>query len=242
MLGTAARRASFRSRCRSGVCVEQEGRRQGRGGSIVIKREEVVEGGHHGGAWKVAYADFVTAMMAFFLLMWLLNATTEEQRTGSPTISARSQRPRAPRPAAARRSAATRRSTTAALVSDRGAMQHEGREGDRRRGARRCTTPTRRPQPAPRHRWQPDATIRHGAIQRGWHRRRGRRTEPGDQRCPRLRRPEPASAAERRSARDAQRARTAEQRRLRAGGGADPRRGARRPGAGRRSHASSPST
>ena len=39
-------------------------------------------GGHHGGAWKVAYADFVTAMMAFFLLMWLLNATSEEQRRG----------------------------------------------------------------------------------------------------------------------------------------------------------------
>ncbi len=50
--------------------------------TIVIRKEEVVEGGHHGGAWKVAYADFVTAMMAFFLLMWLLNATTEEQRTG----------------------------------------------------------------------------------------------------------------------------------------------------------------
>ena len=49
---------------------------------IIIRREEVVEGGHHGGAWKVAYADFVTAMMAFFLLMWLLNATTEEQRRG----------------------------------------------------------------------------------------------------------------------------------------------------------------
>ena len=42
----------------------------------------MVEGGHHGGSWKVAYADFVTAMMAFFLLMWLLNATTEEQRKG----------------------------------------------------------------------------------------------------------------------------------------------------------------
>ena len=49
---------------------------------IVIRKEEVVEGGHHGGSWKVAYADFVTAMMAFFLLMWLLNATTEEQRRG----------------------------------------------------------------------------------------------------------------------------------------------------------------
>ena len=46
---------------------------------------------HHGGAWKVAYADFVTAMMAFFLLMWLLGATTEDKRKGladyfSPTI------------------------------------------------------------------------------------------------------------------------------------------------------------
>jgi chemotaxis protein MotB len=59
---------------------------------IVIKRKKViVAGGHHGGAWKVAYADFVTAMMAFFMLMWLLNATTEQQRKGiadyfSPTI------------------------------------------------------------------------------------------------------------------------------------------------------------
>ena len=49
---------------------------------IVIKRIKKGGGGHHGGAWKVAYADFVTAMMAFFLLMWLLNATTEEQRKG----------------------------------------------------------------------------------------------------------------------------------------------------------------
>ena len=49
---------------------------------IIVKKITVVEGGHHGGAWKVAYADFVTAMMAFFLLMWLLNATTEKQRKG----------------------------------------------------------------------------------------------------------------------------------------------------------------
>ncbi len=50
----------------------------------IIVKKIVVEGhgGHHGGAWKVAYADFVTAMMAFFLLMWLLGATTEEQRKG----------------------------------------------------------------------------------------------------------------------------------------------------------------
>ena len=49
---------------------------------IVIKRIEEGEHGHHGGAWKIAYADFVTAMMAFFLLMWLVNATTEAQRRG----------------------------------------------------------------------------------------------------------------------------------------------------------------
>jgi chemotaxis protein MotB len=55
---------------------------RGEGATIVIRREEGGEAGHHGGAWKVAYADFVTAMMAFFLLMWLLNATTEEQRRG----------------------------------------------------------------------------------------------------------------------------------------------------------------
>jgi|GEM_PF-68404 len=47
---------------------------------IIIKRIKKGGGGHHGGAWKVAYADFVTAMMAFFLLLWLLNVTTEEQK------------------------------------------------------------------------------------------------------------------------------------------------------------------
>ena len=50
---------------------------------VIIRREQTGEGAaHHGGAWKVAYADFVTAMMAFFLLMWLINATTEDQRKG----------------------------------------------------------------------------------------------------------------------------------------------------------------
>ena len=49
---------------------------------IIIRSDDSGEAGHHGGAWKVAYADFVTALMAFFLLMWLLNATTEEQRKG----------------------------------------------------------------------------------------------------------------------------------------------------------------
>ncbi|MBF0373198.1 MAG: OmpA family protein [Alphaproteobacteria bacterium] len=49
---------------------------------VIIKRVKKGAHGHHGGAWKVAYADFVTAMMAFFLLLWLLNAVTEEQLQG----------------------------------------------------------------------------------------------------------------------------------------------------------------
>lgn len=49
---------------------------------IIVKKITIEQGGHHGGAWKVAYADFVTAMMAFFLLLWLLGATTEDQRKG----------------------------------------------------------------------------------------------------------------------------------------------------------------
>ena len=58
---------------------------------IVKKVIQETHGGHHGGAWKVAYADFVTAMMAFFLLMWLLGATNEKQRKAladyfAPTI------------------------------------------------------------------------------------------------------------------------------------------------------------
>ncbi|QNE32793.1 OmpA family protein [Sphingomonas sp. NBWT7] len=59
---------------------------------IIVKKIYIEgHGGHHGGAWKVAYADFVTAMMAFFLLMWLLGATSEKQRKGiadyfAPTV------------------------------------------------------------------------------------------------------------------------------------------------------------
>ena len=60
---------------------------------IIVKRihEEGHDGGHHGGAWKVAYADFATAMMAFFMLLWIVGATTEKQRKGiadyfSPTV------------------------------------------------------------------------------------------------------------------------------------------------------------
>ena len=49
---------------------------------IIVKRIRKVAGGHHGGAWKIAYADFVTAMMAFFLLMWLLGSTTKGDLEG----------------------------------------------------------------------------------------------------------------------------------------------------------------
>ena len=49
---------------------------------IVIKRIKKQAAGHHGGAWKIAYADFVTAMMAFFLLMWLLGSTTKGELSG----------------------------------------------------------------------------------------------------------------------------------------------------------------
>src|SRR5215469_5445787 len=67
-------------------------------GSVIIIKKVKKGGhaGHHGGAWKVAYADFVTAMMAFFLLLWLLNVTTDVQKRGiadyfDPTISSKSQ-------------------------------------------------------------------------------------------------------------------------------------------------------
>lgn len=49
---------------------------------IIIKKINKIEGGHHGGAWKVAYADFVTAMMAFFMLLWLLNVSDSETLAG----------------------------------------------------------------------------------------------------------------------------------------------------------------
>src|SRR5438309_8353289 len=64
---------------------------------VIIKKKGKGHGGaHHGGAWKVAYADFVTAMMAFFLLLWLLNVTTDVQKRGiadyfEPTISVKSE-------------------------------------------------------------------------------------------------------------------------------------------------------
>ncbi len=50
--------------------------------TIIIKKVKKGGHAHHGGAWKIAYADFVTAMMAFFLLMWLISMTTQEQKVG----------------------------------------------------------------------------------------------------------------------------------------------------------------
>jgi chemotaxis protein MotB len=70
--------------------------KHGAGAPVIIKKVKKGDhGGHHGGAWKVAYADFVTAMMAFFLLLWLLNVTTDVQKRGiadyfEPTITSKS--------------------------------------------------------------------------------------------------------------------------------------------------------
>ena len=62
----------------------KRGRNEPEPAKIIIVKKIIADshGGHHGGAWKVAYADFVTAMMAFFLLLWILGATTEKQRKG----------------------------------------------------------------------------------------------------------------------------------------------------------------
>src|ERR1051325_4976009 len=49
---------------------------------IIVKKVKKHGHAHHGGAWKIAYADFVTAMMAFFLLLWLISMTTPEQKKG----------------------------------------------------------------------------------------------------------------------------------------------------------------
>ncbi len=61
---------------------EEEEEKESTTGAVIIKKVKKGHAGHHGGAWKVAYADFVTAMMAFFLLMWLVSMTDEAQKTG----------------------------------------------------------------------------------------------------------------------------------------------------------------
>ena len=58
---------------------------------VIIRWKKDKHAAHHGGAWKIAYADFVTAMMAFFLLLWIIGATNEDQRKGiadyfTPTV------------------------------------------------------------------------------------------------------------------------------------------------------------
>ncbi len=58
---------------------------------VIIRKQKHHGHAHHGGAWKIAYADFVTAMMAFFMLLWIIGATNEDQRKGiadyfTPTI------------------------------------------------------------------------------------------------------------------------------------------------------------
>jgi chemotaxis protein MotB len=65
-------------------------------GTVIVKKIKKAAHAHHGGAWKVAYADFVTAMMAFFLLLWLLNVTTDIQKRGiadyfEPSIAVKSE-------------------------------------------------------------------------------------------------------------------------------------------------------
>jgi chemotaxis protein MotB len=64
--------------------VAKRGGKGSNGGApvVIIRRGDDSGHGHHGGAWKIAYADFVTAMMAFFLLLWLINSTSDEQRRG----------------------------------------------------------------------------------------------------------------------------------------------------------------
>ena len=70
--------------------------KKGNNAPLIIKKvKKVANAAHHGGAWKVAYADFVAAMMSFFLLLWLLNVTTDVQKRGiadyfEPTIASKS--------------------------------------------------------------------------------------------------------------------------------------------------------
>ncbi|OHV83506.1 MotB family protein [Rhizobium sp. LCM 4573] len=59
---------------------EGENHHHGKNAVIIVKRQKGGDEGHHGGAWKIAYADFMTAMMAFFLVMWLVNAANEETK------------------------------------------------------------------------------------------------------------------------------------------------------------------
>ncbi|MCC6471201.1 MAG: flagellar motor protein MotB [Alphaproteobacteria bacterium] len=112
--------------------------------TIIIRRKKGGGGGHHGGAWKVAYADFVTAMMAFFLLLWLLNATTTEQKLGisnyfDPLGAVKSQGGGAgvlggqsPTPAGSQRSASAPVAITAPISSKPAPGETEESEGEQK--------------------------------------------------------------------------------------------------------------
>jgi len=68
---------------------------------VIIIKKKVYHAGHHGGAWKVAYADFVTAMMAFFIVMWLMNSQCQDSQSHQCLLF-RSFRQRSAHPAARR--------------------------------------------------------------------------------------------------------------------------------------------
>src|SRR3974390_2775020 len=121
-------------------------------GDVIVKKYEIVEGGHHGGAWKVAYADFVTAMMAFFLLMWLINTTSPEQKRGIADYFA---------PAAVSETT----SGSGGILGGPALPQTRSR-GGRRQGrdpgaGARCAAERRRERPEPERR-QPAAAERRG--------------------------------------------------------------------------------
>jgi hypothetical protein len=151
-LGSAAQGQAAARRLNGGMAPCQSASAQAR--PIYIKRVKKVAGGHHGGAWKVAYADFVTAMMAFFLVMWLVTAVSKEQRAAifdyfkNPSMEPG----KSVKPAPARwaRAARARRRSTSAAASMRRSVATEDRQ-DRRDGddspaqADRLKTDDRRP-------------------------------------------------------------------------------------------------
>src|SRR3978361_446922 len=145
---------------------------------IVIKRvKKVIGGGHHGGAWKVAYADFVTAMMAFFLLMWLINTTSPEQKRGIADYFA----------------PASVSATTSGAGGLLGGTAPRGR--GRQEGGLAVDRPGRQPRFAPPQRRQVEGRREIG-LHRPGGQRRGTRTAAEERGCGlRVRRPVPAPGA-----------------------------------------------
>src|SRR3546814_13008861 len=91
---------------------------------IIYKKVKKAAHAHHGGAWKIAYADFVTAMMAFFLLMWLIRMTTPEQKQGLADYFA---------PASVRRYTSGEGGGLGGMASDINGARKTGREARRER-------------------------------------------------------------------------------------------------------------